>query len=68
MPAWGPGSIPGQSELRRLVNLQPFFAHQGSIISHLKDLIHVCSEHAAKDPSRTLKILDAISNNPYFTS
>ena len=43
------------------------FGLQGSIVPHLKDLIHICLELAAQDPSKSFKILYAMSNNPYFT-
>ena len=42
------------------------FGLLGSVVSHLKDLIHICLEPAAQDRSRTFKILYAMSNNPYL--
>ena len=39
-----------------------------TLCSHLKDVTHSCLEMEAKNPKRKLKILCAISNNPYFTS
>ena len=41
---------------------------QDSIVPHLKDLIHICLEQGDQDPNRTLKIIYALPNNPYFTS
>ena len=64
---WGLGSIPILCELWRLVTLQSFNL-QGSIVPHLKDLIHISFELDDQDPSRTLKITYSLSNNPYFTS
>ena len=40
---WGQGSIPGLGKIWRLETLQPF-GLQGLIVSHLKDLIHICLE------------------------
>ena len=56
-----PGSILGLGRL--CVNLH-FFILLGSIASNLKDLIQICLEVAAQDPSRTLKILYAILKDP----
>ena len=63
----GPGSIPILGKLLRLVTLQSFNL-QGFIVPNLKDLIHICLEVEDQDPSRTLKIFYALSNNPYLTS
>ena len=43
MLMWGPGSILGLGKFGRLVTLQSFDLH-GSIVLHLKDLIHICLE------------------------
>ena len=67
MLEWGLGSISSLSKLWRLVTLQSFNL-QGFIVSHLKDLIHICLEPEDQDSSMTLRITYTLSKNPYFTS
>ena len=59
----GPGSIPSQSKLQRLVTLQSFGLY-GSFVPQLEKLIHVCFELIAQGLSMTLKMIYAISNKP----
>ena len=67
MLKYGPGSIPGLGQLWRLVTLQSF-SLRGFIVTHLKDIFHICLEPEEQDHSRTFKIIYALSNNPYFIS
>ena len=54
-------------QLWPLIFLQPINL-QGCTVPQLKDLIKICLELAAQDPSRTLKVLCDILNNSNFTS
>ena len=67
MLKWGPGSIPGLGELWRLVNLQ-YFILKGSIVSHLKDLIHICLEPDGQARSQMFRIVYTKSKYPHFSS
>ena len=65
MLKWGPGSILGLGELWRLVTLQSFNL-QGSIVPHLKDLIHICLEPEAHDCGMTFYMCYVGSKYPYL--
>ena len=60
--------IQPDSRLMRLGPADLARSLQERIVSHLKDLIHICLELEDQYPSRALKIAHALSNNSDFTS